>query len=103
MQANPALPWAVGQGGTLGLSEPITFDELAGGALVFTDDQNGTMDVRKYSIAQGVWAVDIGYSNGGDFDVVYRVDEWTGESSTITVTSYTSYSGSHHLSNVQYA
>ena len=103
MQANPALPWAVGQGGTLGLSEPITFDELADGALVFVDDQNNTMDVRKYSIAQGVWAVDIGYSNGGDFDVVYRVDEWTGESSTITVTSYTSYSGSRRLSNVQYA
>lgn len=103
MQANPALPWAVGQGGTLGLSEPITFDDLAEGALVFTDDQDNTMDVRKYSIAQGVWAVDIGYSNGGDFDVVYRVDEWTGESSTITVTSYTSYSGSRYLSNVQYA
>lgn len=103
MQANPALPWAVGQGGTLGLSEPITFDELAEGALVFTDDQNNTMDVRKYSIAQGVWSVDIGYNNGGDFDVVYRVDEWTGESSTITVTSYTSYSGARHLGNVQFA
>lgn len=103
MQANPALPWAVGQGGTLGLSQPITFDELADGALVFTDDQNNTMDVRKYSIAQGVWAVDIGYENGGDFDVVYRVDQWTGESSTITVTAYTSYSGSRHLGNVQFA
>lgn len=103
MQANPALPWAVGQGGTLVLSQPITFDDLAEGALVFTDDQDDKMDVRKYSIAQGVWSVDIGYSNGGDFDVVYRVDEWTGESSTITVTSYTSYSGSRRLGNVQYA
>ena len=103
MQANPALPWAVGQGGTLGLSEPVTFDELAEGALVFTDDQSNTMDVRKYSVAQGVWAVDIGYSNGGDFDVVYRIDEWTGESSTITVTAYSSYSGSRRLGNVQFA
>jgi hypothetical protein len=103
VQTTPALPWPVGQGGTLRLSQPITFDELAEGALVFTDDQDDTMDVRKYSIAQGVWAVDIGYENGGDFDVVYRVDEWNGESSTITVTSYTSYSGSRRLGNVQYA
>ena len=103
MQANPALPWAVRQGGTLNLSQPITFDELAEGALVFADDLGNTMNVRKYSIAQGVWSVDIGYNNGGDFDVVYRVDEWTGESSTITVTSYSSYSGSRHLANVQYA
>ena len=103
MQTTPALPWAVGQGGTLRLSRPMTFDELAENALVFYDDQDNSMDTRKYSVAQGVWAFDIGYETAETFDVVYRVDQWAGESSTITVTSYASYSGARHLSNVQYA
>lgn len=44
VQANPALPWAAREGGTITLSEPVTGTDLANGALIITDSNGNVLE-----------------------------------------------------------
>ena len=82
MQVTPALPWTEEtEGGVIQLAQPVTYDELIRGQLLFTLDDNGT---EEYAIvSEGSAGCVIKEPNNNA--IVYSIASFEGESQTLTV------------------
>lgn len=62
MTAEPAFPWASGQGGSITLNAPLTGEQIADGALRVTDGQGRIL----HPIEDGTGGVDFYTDSTGD-------------------------------------